>query len=154
MFQILLQVEMWCTLSQPSAHCFPTTGSFCQVAIAPHPAFRTHTCTVHTLSSITWTLNSQVKNYPDDLLCTPFISDSKTWFVVELLQDWIKIGTFGLVCCWDEKFIGEETADADGAADADAECRCQCWYCDPSSSTLWSVSSSLGQSFLNFVPNK
>ena len=24
-----------------------------------------------TLSSITWTLNSQVKHYPDDLLCTP-----------------------------------------------------------------------------------
>ena len=27
---------------------------------------------MHTLSSITWTLNSQVKHYPDDLLCTPF----------------------------------------------------------------------------------
>ncbi len=26
---------------------------------------------MHTLSSITWTLNSQVKHYPDDLLCSP-----------------------------------------------------------------------------------
>ena len=53
-------------------------------------------------------------------------TDEKILMLMLMLMLMLNIGTFGLVCCWDEKFIGEETADADGAADADAECRCRC----------------------------
>ena len=109
-FRFYLLVKMWSTHHPPTlcALLFQLQVAFVKFAIAPIFTLLLGR-NMHTLSSITWTLNSQVKHYPDDLLCTPFISDSKHDFFVELLQDWINIGTFGLVCCWSGKFIGEET---------------------------------------------